>query len=155
MPCQRGNVRQVYSSCGTRTGWGNIFYFILFYFLRKRKREYIERQRAEGRDICTDVVTSVMWGTYQIIETRGMCVWEVAPTGLTGAMPPCCAGCGRALSAGWWRATHHPLMAAHMICVGGHLSWSSLQNRALLSFFFLFFSLDSWGMWTYAQTHTA
>jgi hypothetical protein len=37
-------------------------------------------------DICTNVV--VMWGTYQIIETRGMCVWkwEVAPT-VTGAMP--------------------------------------------------------------------
>jgi hypothetical protein len=54
-------------------------------------------------DICTNVVTSVMWGTYQIIETRGICVcgkWEVAPTGLTGAMPPCCAGSGRALSAG-------------------------------------------------------
>ena len=50
------------------------------------------------RDICTNVVTSVMWGTYQIIETRGICAcanWEVGGSrphshGLTGAMPPCC-----------------------------------------------------------------
>ena len=52
------------------------------------------------RDICTNVVTSVMWGTYQIIETRGICAcanWEVGGSrphshGLTGAMPPCCCG---------------------------------------------------------------
>jgi len=50
---------------------------LLFIYFCIRGRGNIYRQTMGPGDICTNVVTSVMWGTYQIIETRGMCVWEV------------------------------------------------------------------------------